>query len=96
MGCELCDLVAGNIQSRKYYRDKTCTIVDCVSCGMPVLVFNHCGQASDLERRLAMAAINYLFTYESIRKEARRIPSHEHWHILGARFLGAENGKHTS
>ncbi len=89
MTCELCDLVSGNIRTRFYYRDKTCTIVDCSTCGIPMVVLNHHGQASDLEKRLMMADVKYLFIYESIRTEPRKIKDHEHWHLEGARYLGA-------
>lgn len=90
MDCELCDLVVKRkIVTRHYYTNSVITIVDCLTCGEghPMLVFTHHGQATDEERRHATGVIDHLFEYESIRKEARKIMNHEHWHILGAKFL---------
>ena len=89
MDCELCDLVAGNIKTWKYYRNKTCTIVDCLTCGIPMCVLNHHGLADELEKRLMMSAINHLFKYQSIRTERIKIRDHEHWHLEGARYIGS-------
>jgi len=87
--CELCDLVGGNIKTRFYYKNKTCTIVDCSTCHIPMCVLNHHGAASEVEKRLMMATVNYLFSYESIRTTPRKISDHEHWHLEGAKYLGS-------
>lgn len=89
MSCELCALVAGNIKTRKYYRNKTCTIVDCLTCGVPMCVLNHHGLADEQEKHLMMSVINYLFEYQSIRTEPRKIRDHTHWHIIGAKYIGS-------
>lgn len=89
MACELCQLVAGDIKTRLYYKNKTCTIVDCATCLIPMVVLNHHGSATEQEKRLMMATIDALFEYESIRTEARRVPGHEHWHIIGAKYIGS-------
>lgn len=89
MACELCQLVAGDIKTRLYYRNKTCTIVDCATCHIPMVVLNRHGSASEQEKRLMMATIDYLFDYESIRTEPRKIGDHEHWHIIGAKYIGS-------
>lgn len=86
MNCELCQLVAGDVKTRFYYRDKTCTIVDCLTCHIPMVVLNHHGPASNREKRLMKAVVNYVFGYESIRTEPRRIFDHEHYHIIGAKY----------
>jgi len=83
MGCELCALVAGDTKTRLYYKDETCTIVDCLTCQVPMAVLSHHGSASKLESELMLEAVNLLFNYESIRTEPRRVPGHEHWHVLG-------------
>jgi len=87
--CPLCRLVKGEIKTRKYYRDGACTIVDCLTCKIPMVVVNHHGQASEEERRLMVNAIDYLFEYQSIRRAPRRIADHEHWHVMGARLKKA-------
>jgi len=91
--CELCDLVTGDIKTRKYYRDKVCTAVDCLTCKVPMCVLNHHGTATPQEERQMEAVIHYLFPDATIRKEQRKIPAtgpeaHIHWHILGAKYLG--------
>ena len=87
--CELCKLVNGNIKTRFYYKNKICVIVDCLTCGPghAMVVLNHHGLANGEEKRLMMATVNYLFAYESIRYEPRKIADHEHWHIEGAKYL---------
>lgn len=89
MNCELCKLVAGNTKTRFYYKDKFCTIVDCLTCGegYPLVVFRRHGEASEYERTFVMTDISYLFEYESVRKKPRKILDHEHWHIEGAKYL---------
>jgi len=87
--CELCDLVAGNIITKLYYKNETCTIVDCSTCHIPVAVLNHHGLADEHEKRLMMNVINSLFSYESIRTTPRKILDHEHWHLEGAKYLGS-------
>ncbi len=87
--CELCDLVAGDVKTRKYYRDKTCLVVDSLSRKVPMVVLNHHGRANDREKRLMLAVVNYLFIYDRLDMGMEHIPDHEHWEILGAKFLGA-------
>ena len=86
--CELCNLASGDIKTRLYYKNKVCTIVDCLTCGIPMCVLNHHGSATEQEKRLMMAVINSLFEYESIRTTPRRILDHEHWHLEGASYRG--------
>lgn len=87
MSCELCGLVDKmEYKTHLYYRNKTVTIVDCLKCQIPMVVFNHHGEATELEERQAMSAINALFTYESISKEAKKIKDHDHWHLLGVKL----------
>lgn len=89
MDCELCDLVINRkIVTRHYYTNETITIVDCTTCKIPMVVFNHHGQATEKERRLAMAVVDHLFEYQSIRMEPRRILDHTHYHIIGAKYIG--------
>ena len=80
--CELCRLAP---LTPRYYVDKEVVICDCLTCGIPMLVFRHHGEASEEERRRAMNTIDTLFEYEHIRREPRQIFDHEHWHIEGAK-----------
>lgn len=84
MTCELCILVAGCFKTKVHYRNQLVTVVDCLACNIPMLVFNHCGEATEDERRQAENIIGELFTYSKIRKEAKKILDHEHWHIYGS------------
>lgn len=82
--CELCKLTQWlDIRSKLYYRDDIIYIVDCLTCGIPLIVFVRHGDATDEERRHAMIILDELFTYESVRTKARKILDHEHWHIEG-------------
>lgn len=82
--CELCTLAEGNIRTKFYYRNSIIIIVDCATCGIPMVTFRHHGLASEDERRKALGIVNSLFDYTGIRGEARKIFDHEHWHIEGA------------
>jgi len=86
LDCELCSLVKGDGVkiSKLFYRNSIITIVDCKTCKIPMVVFNHCGNAAEREKRLALNAVNELFKYKSIRKVGRKIVGHEHWHLEGA------------
>jgi len=84
--CELCKLVEGKIKTRLYCRDSELLIVDCLTCRIPMLVFRHHGQADKEQRRRGLNIVDTLFNYKEIRKEARRIPDHEHWHIVGGKL----------
>lgn len=89
MACELCDLVAGDVKTRFYYKNKTCIIVDCLTCHIPMAVLAHHGAASEREKGLIMNAIESLFEYGSIRFTPRKILDHTHYHIEGARYHGS-------
>ena len=83
--CGLCQLVVKRkISTRHYYTNTLITIVDCKTCRIPMVVFNHHGPATEEERRQATGVIDTLFEYASIKKEPRKILDHEHWHIIGA------------
>lgn len=81
--CLLCNLIHGDIKTHLYHQDDNVTIVDCLTCGTPMLVFSLHGPIADTEH--AQRIIDSLFTYDSIRKEPHQILDHEHWHILGAK-----------
>lgn len=84
--CELCDLVAGDIKTQRYYQNSEILIVDCLTCKIPMVVFKQHGEASKEERRRATATINVLFAFKGIRRKPRKIRDHEHWHIIGAQL----------
>jgi len=85
--CELCKLVEGkDIKTRLYHRDKVMTIVSCLTCGIPMVVLNHHGEATENETELMQTVVDHLFSYRGIRKKPRKIPYHVHWHIIGAHY----------
>lgn len=93
--CELCRLVDGEVKTRLYYRDDRVVIVDCLTCGIPMLVFGHHGETTDDEKRYALNIINQLFEYESIRTQARKIRDHEHWHIINGKLKEVKDATKT-
>jgi len=88
-GCLFCALSSGEIEARIYYSDATVTMVDCPICGegRPIVVFNHHGEVTEVERERALRAINSLYGYASIVKEPRHSRDHEHWHLEGEIIL---------
>lgn len=87
--CPLCKLVMDkDYKTRHYFTFKDFTIVDCDTCRIPMVVFNHCGKATVDEVRNAINIVNTLFDYDIIRKEGRKIPDHEHWHLVGGIYKG--------
>ena len=53
-----------------------------------MIVLNHHGKATEWELGYMEGIVNGMFLFHGIRKEARKIQGHEHWHILNAEFLG--------
>ena len=91
--CELCDLVEGYVPTHKYYSDSIITIVDCLTCGIPMITFNHHGEITEPEKHHAIADVGYLFLYDSIRTEQKKLKDHIHWHLSGnILYLGNEDG----
>ena len=82
--CELCKLVEEDINTHLYYQDSLLVIVVCNTCQLPMVVFRHHGEATEDEKRKAMVVIDELFNYINIRRIARKILDHEHFHIEGS------------
>lgn len=79
-GCELCEL---DRRTKRHYEDALMVICDCVTCGIPMLVFRSHGPRSEKEHLEARIKIIELYGKRliRIRTKARRLPEHEHWHI---------------
>lgn len=78
--CELCKLER---RSKWHYEDDLVIICDCVTCGIPMLVFKTHGprtQEEHLDARIEIVE-QYGKRLIKIRTKARKIIDHEHWHI---------------
>lgn len=82
--CELCNLVAGNIVTKLYYRNDEFIIVDCMTCHVPMIVFRDHSMFVDLNALgRAFAKILELFGNQvTIKCEQRKVSQHLHWHIM--------------
>ena len=86
--CELCRLVKGNITTKKYYSNFLITVVDCKTCGVPMVVLNrHSLNPTNVElAKMITKAVEigdemlgegkYM-----VDKNQRCIKNHLHWHI---------------
>jgi len=79
-GCELCALER---LSAWHHEDGLLVICDCVTCGIPMLVFRSHGPRTEEEHFKARELLIELYGKRliKIRTMARRIKDHEHWHI---------------
>lgn len=79
-GCELCDLER---RSKWHHEDGLMIICDCVTCGIPMLVFRSHGPRTEEEHLEARIKIieQYGKHLIKIRTKARKIKDHDHWHI---------------
>ncbi len=80
MGCELCALKK---LTRWHFENSFMVICDCVTCGIPMLVFRSHGPRTEEEHLEARIKIIDLYGKRliKIRTKTRRIEDHEHWHI---------------
>ena len=81
MSCELCELEK---HTRWHYADDTIVICDCLTCGVPMLVFRRHGDISLAEEHHARQKIIELYGKRlvKVRMKARKIKEHIHWHLL--------------
>lgn len=88
--CDLCNLIAGNVITKKYYENDNWIIVDCKSCKVPMLVskvhtsYTHL-TLIDLEELFRgykgdkwFIPVNHSDYYVDCRM--RKIPEHFHCH----------------
>jgi len=79
-GCELCALER---RSTRHFENGLIVICDCVTCGIPMLVFRSHGPRMEEEHFKAREKLIEFYGKRlvKIRTKARRIKDHEHWHI---------------
>ena len=79
--CELCKLER---LTKWYYEDDVIVICDCLTCGMPMLVFRSHGDRSLAEEHHARKKIIELYGKRlvKVRMKSRKIRGHRHWHLL--------------
>lgn len=86
--CELCKLVNGNITTKKYYSNFLITVVDCKTCGVPMVVLNrHSLNLTNVElAKMITKSVEVgdeMFGKENyiVDRNQRCIKDHLHWHI---------------
>jgi len=84
--CPLCKLAAGDIKTKLYYQDKLIIIVDCLTCGIPMVVLKeHKMNANNFELgHMEMTAKEIFGKDIKFRKTQRQVKNHLHWHIVRA------------
>jgi len=85
ISCPLCRLARGlDRKTRVYYEDSMCVVVDCQTCGVPMLVFKFHREwsRSELDYCLDVAHILFGWSRFNVRFQRRKIPDHPHFHIL--------------
>ncbi len=82
MTCRLCELAEGNFKTRCYYEDRTVVVVDCITCGIPIVVLKKHSLGSMQEIAYMHGIAEKLFTGVGIRLKMRSIPDHKHFHVM--------------
>lgn len=79
--CELCELEKLSVW---HYADGIIVICDCLTCGVPMLVFRRHGDvplAEELHARLKLIEF-YGSQLVKVRMKAKKIQGHRHWHLI--------------
>jgi len=81
--CELCALAAGNIITFLYHEDDTCIIVDCKTCGVPMVVLKAHRKPIKNELEHMMNKARELFDLDRYTFDftMRAIKDHFHFHL---------------
>jgi len=82
MNCELCELEK---LTRWYWDSKAFVICDCLTCGMPMVVFRKHGLLAPPNfGHAAEEVCRWIFgkRFQGFRKEMRKTKDHCHWHVL--------------
>ena len=82
----LCDF-AGRIDrnhERIYYRDSEFVMVDCLSCGLPMIVWSRCEEPTDKAKERALQVAEQALGYKAKLRNERMNYTHPHEHVLKA------------
>ena len=81
MSCELCELKP---LTKWHYADAIIVICDCLTCGVPMLVFRRHGEIPIAEEHLARSKLIELYGKRlvKVRMKAGKIKDHRHWHLV--------------
>jgi len=84
--CPLCKLAVGkNIKTKLYYQDKVVIIVNCLTCGMLVVILKrHTMKPNNFERGHMEMVSKEVFSdnIKFRKKQGHPEYDHLHWHIL--------------
>ena len=67
---------------RIYHRDSEFVIVDCLSCGLPMIVWWKCEEPTDEAKERALHVAEQLLGYKATLRNERMNYSHPHEHVL--------------
>jgi len=83
--CPLCKLATGSVKTKLYYQDKVVIIVNCLTCGIPMIVLKrHTMKPNNFELgHMEMVSKEVFGLNIKFRKKPSQILDHLHWHIIG-------------
>ena len=88
MDCELCQLINGNIITKKYYGDFLITVVECKTCLVPMVALNrHSMKPTNVEltkmitKSVEIGDAVFGEGEYIVDRNQRCIKDHLHWHI---------------
>lgn len=76
--CPLCDLANGDIKTRLYYTDDVCIVVDCLTCGTPMMVLRaHRRPYKEEFERMTQVLGEH---FRGLRWRGVQRQNRDHWH----------------
>lgn len=82
--CDLCELVDGDVHTKKYLETKRWIVVDCDTCNIPMAVYKeHTRAVPNKEIDFILDELKHLFPDRTPRWKMRKIPDHFHFHMEG-------------
>jgi len=81
--CELCEMIESrDYKTHLYHEDEVCVIVDCLTCGIPMMVLKHHGEPTEEELEHLKAVSMEQFPDKVWRGYRRKIKDHWHEHLI--------------
>jgi len=85
-----CDLCKREPRTRQYYEDSKLWIVDCDTCGVPLIIWKeHVMEVGVEDVTHMLQVIEKIFPDMGdgyyLDSEMRKIPEHKHWHLRKGR-----------
>ncbi len=86
MECPLCKLADGDVRTYKWFEDKKWMIVDCLSCGRPLIIIKKHKKSLSLSEQIhLLKLVKMVFGYQNIKIASQHLDKtirsiEEHWH----------------